>query len=68
MVRVKVFIERTNKTLVVNAKSSTAKGLLDQLHLNEEEVIVVRNNTVILVDDIIRDNDTIKILSVISGG
>jgi len=63
----KVYIERTNKHQTVkNVK--TAKELLEKLGINQKTVIIVRNGTVIIPEEKLREKDEIHILSVISGG
>lgn len=62
----KVYIEKENKYLDVNA--STGKQLLELLRINPSTVIIVKNNEIILEDEQLNDTDEIKILSVISGG
>lgn len=47
---------------------ATARQLLEKLDINPVEVILSRDNELITDDEELRDNDTIKILSVISGG
>jgi len=63
---VKVFIERENRTLNINA--STAKEVLTKLNINRETVLLARNNELILQETKLDDNDELKLLSVISGG
>jgi thiamine biosynthesis protein ThiS len=63
-----IIIERTGKKRKVEVCGSTVEDLLSQLKLNPEEIITVRNNTVVLPDETLKKNDTIRILSVISGG
>jgi sulfur carrier protein ThiS len=46
----------------------TVKQLLEQLNINEETVLVIKENQVLTTDIQIEDKDTIEILSVISGG
>ena len=62
-----VFIERENlnKNLKFNGKVSM---LLEKLKLNPSAVLVARNNGLVTEDDELKDNDEVKILSVISGG
>lgn len=62
----KVFIEKTNKT--ITAKAMTAKELLSKLKINPITVLVIRNNELVLDEEKLSDKDEIKILSVISGG
>jgi sulfur carrier protein ThiS len=63
----KIFIERNNKWL--NLKfNGNVKALLQQLKINPESVLVIRNNKLLTEADKLRNNDEVKILSVISGG
>ena len=63
-----VFRERENIIKKVSLKGRTVKDLLQQLNLNTEAVIVVKNNEVITEDEILKDKDKLELLSVISGG
>jgi len=62
----KIFIERQNKT--VNVKALTMEEVLEKLNINPEEVLTVKNNELVTLDTKITEKDTIKLLSVISGG
>ena len=48
--------------------SGTVKELLSKLEINPETVLVVRNDEVITEDEKLDDQDSLDILSVISGG
>jgi sulfur carrier protein len=48
--------------------SGTVEQLLQQLDLNPETVLVIRLNEVLTEDEELADEDTIEILSVVSGG
>ncbi len=61
-----VYIEKTNKT--VSVKVSTVKELLNKLKLNPTTVLVVKNNEIVLDDEKLTNADSVRILSVISGG
>ena len=63
---VNVFIERENKT--TNIKAKTAKQIMEILKINPETVLIVKNNELILSDDLLKDDDELKLLNVISGG
>lgn len=63
---VKVFIERENKFVNVNAENT--KEILNKLKINPETVLLCRNNELILPETKLNDNDELKLLSVISGG
>lgn len=62
-----VFIERT-KTKLSLSYTGNVRGLLAHLKLNPETVLVVRDNELITEDEKVKKNDSINILSVISGG
>jgi sulfur carrier protein len=62
----KVYVEKQDKLLELEKKS--VKELLDELKINPNTVIIVKNNEIVLEDEQLDDNDEIKILSVISGG
>ena len=68
-IKVNIFIDRNNlnKTLELD-KNSIVSDLLKSLNINPVTVLVSRNNELILEDEILNDNDEIRILSVISGG
>lgn len=63
----KLFIEKTKqkKTIKFNGE---AKALLKKLGINSEDVLIVKNNELISIDEKINNNDEVKILSVVSGG
>jgi len=63
----KIYIEKQDKHLVLEKEFSGAE-LLRELDINPSTIILVRNNEVILEDEILKKDDDIKILSVISGG
>ena len=62
----KVYVEKQDKLLELEKKS--IRELLDELKINPNTVIIVKNNEIVLEDEQLDDNDDIKILSVISGG
>ena len=62
-----VFIERTNKKLTLTYQGKV-QGLLEHLKLNPETVLVVRNDQLVTEQEKLKNSDSIKILSVISGG
>ena len=63
----KVFIERKNKNFTFPFHGKV-KFLLKKLELNPEIVLVTKGNELLTEDDIVKNSDSIKILSVISGG
>ena len=62
----KVFIEKDNKNVSIKARDG--RELLKKLDINPSNIILVKNDEVILEDEKLDDNDDIKILSVVSGG
>jgi len=64
---VNVFNEknRTNSTLEFNG---SVEQLLQHLNINSETVLVTRNNEILTEDELLSNDDTIEILSVVSGG
>ena len=66
----RIFIEKEDKTLDWHKPASklTAAKLLREFNINPATVILVRNNEVILEDELLESDDNLKILSVISGG
>ncbi|MBU2496648.1 MAG: MoaD/ThiS family protein [Nanoarchaeota archaeon] len=67
--QIKVFLEKQNKEKNVSInENSTIRELMKILEINASEVIVVRNNEIITEKEKIKPKDTIKFLSVISGG
>ncbi|MEK6947896.1 MAG: MoaD/ThiS family protein [Nanoarchaeota archaeon] len=63
----KIFIERTNENVEVK-EASTVKELLKILKINPTTVIVARDDELITEDTKLNKNDSIKLISVISGG
>jgi sulfur carrier protein ThiS len=65
----KIYIEKDDKSLNKKFKEDiTGKELFETLKINSSSVILVKNDEVVLEDEILLDTDEIKILSVISGG
>jgi len=52
----------------LNINSITVEELLKNLEIDPLEVIVKKDDTIILEDEILRKNDSIKIIRVIHGG
>jgi sulfur carrier protein ThiS len=63
-----VEFERENTTKTVEFTGTTVKEFLSQLNVNEQTVLVVRNNQVITSDISLQEKDFLRLLSVISGG
>ncbi len=68
-INVNVFVDRNNSNKTIELERNTlVADLLKKININPVTVIVSRNNELILEDEKLKDNDEIKILSVISGG
>ncbi|MBI2573328.1 MoaD/ThiS family protein [Candidatus Woesearchaeota archaeon] len=66
--KITVHLERDNKTLKLNFSGKTIADLCDHLKLNFETILVARKGEILTKDEKVSANDSIEILSVISGG
>ena len=64
----KIYIEKTGKSVVVDRKSISGMELLKDLSISPDSVIIVQNGTVMLSEEKLSDKGDIKLLSVVSGG
>ncbi len=67
----KVFNEKDNTTIdfdISTIDNQTGIGLLENLGINQNTVLFVKNNEVVLAEEEISNTDEIKLLSVVSGG
>lgn len=62
-----VYIERMEKTVKIKFKG-TVRELLEKIGINPEDAMVVRDEDLLTSDDEVYNTDTIRVLSVISGG
>ena len=68
-IKINVFVDRNNLQKTIELEhSARVADLLEKLNLNPVTVIVARDNELILEDEELKNNDELKILSVISGG
>ena len=68
-ISVSAFVDNTGKLQKVELEDgSLVSDILQKLKINPVTVIVSRNGELILETEKLKDNDEIKILSVISGG
>ncbi len=63
-----IFIEKENKRLALAKHAIRVADLLLDLGIKDSTVIVVKNGTVVLEDELLEQEDDIQILSVVSGG
>ena len=66
MPKLKVFLERENKNVEVEARNM--HELFSKLKVNPETVLISKNNELVTDEIELKENDDIKLLSVISGG
>jgi len=66
---VEIYLEREDKTLNLEiSENKKIKDLLKEMNISISSVIITKNEQVTLEDDIVKNTDKIKILSVVSGG
>ena len=65
--KMEILIERKNQ--IINLQfTGTVNGLLKKLNQNPEAVLVAVNNELVTNDCKLKNSDSVKILSVVSGG
>jgi len=64
----KVYIEKDSRSLNLRLKKIDGKSLLEKLKINPSSVILVKNDEIVLEDEVFTEKDYVKILSVVSGG
>lgn len=62
-----ITFEKDNSTMTIDY-SGDVGGLLKQLGINPQTVLVAANNRIVQIDDMLNPTDAILIISVISGG
>ena len=65
---IQVTFEKDHSIKNVLIEGNTVLDLLNQLSINPETVLVVKNNEVLTEHEILSENDCLELLSVISGG
>mgnify|MGYP005629561403 FL=1 len=63
-----IFNEKDRTTTTLDFDKSTVEDLLTHLNINSGTVLVTRNNEILTEDELLNNDDTIEILSVVSGG
>ena len=63
----KIIIEKNKEEKEINF-SGTCAELLKKLEINSEEVLIIKNNELVSLDELCEQDDEIKLLSVVSGG
>ena len=67
--KINVFYDKENKEKTIElANNSSVKDLLAKMKINPVTVIVSKNDNIIPEDEKLKDKDTIRLISVISGG
>ncbi len=64
---VSIHVERDKKDITKDF-SGTIAALLDELKINKETIVVVKNGEVVSETDKCEGDDKLKLLSVVSGG
>ncbi len=62
----KVYIEKEDKTVEIDAKTGTE--LLKLLKINKNTVLIIKDDEIILPEEKLIKTDEIKILTTVSGG
>lgn len=62
----KIFIEKEDRE--VEVKSKIIRDILKELEINITTVMVVANGELVLEDYVVKEDDEVKIIPVISGG
>ncbi len=62
-----IYIERTKDTVTYD-KPCKAEKLLEELGINPDTVLIIKNGETVLPDEDLSVDDEVKILSVVSGG
>jgi sulfur carrier protein ThiS len=62
-----VYNERTKETIKLEFNGS-GKELLEKIHILVEDVLIIKNNSLVTEEEELTNDDQIKLLSVISGG
>jgi thiamine biosynthesis protein ThiS len=63
----KVYIERKKESKEITF-SGKGSELLKKLKINPQTVLLAKNGEIVTEDETLTDKDTVKILSVVSGG
>ncbi|MEE8228444.1 MAG: MoaD/ThiS family protein [candidate division NC10 bacterium] len=63
----KVIIRRPRREVEVSG-SRRVRDLLEELQINPETVLVVRGRDLLTPDEVIKDEETVEVVSAISGG
>jgi len=67
--KITVKIQRTRQEKRIDiANNASASDVLKKMNINPTVVIITRNKEVITEDTILKNKDTLELLSVISGG
>jgi sulfur carrier protein len=67
--KVKIFFEKDNSRKTIDAqKGQTIESLLKRMKINSQTVIVVKNGEVVTEQEVLKEKDELKILSVKLGG
>lgn len=68
MVKVKVFVERENKTYDLDINGKKIIDILNHFGFSPSRFVVLKNKEIVTEDEEINENDYIEILDAVSGG
>lgn len=63
----KVYIQKYDEQKDIKF-AGTAKKLMEKLNINPVTVLVVKDEKIVLEDEKLKNKDSVKILSIVSGG
>ncbi|MFV9566921.1 MoaD/ThiS family protein [Thermoanaerobacter mathranii] len=61
-----IFVGKNNRVTIKGAKS--VEKLAKELNISLESHVFVKNGEIVTPDEILQDEDTVEVISVISGG
>ena len=65
----KLHIEKNNENIKINLKKKEImKNILKKLNISISSCIIIRNDEIILEEELVSNEDDIKIINVVSGG
>ena len=62
-----IYLEQQNKNIKKKFNGS-AKKLLTELGVSAQAVLIIKNGELVTEDELLKDKDEVKLLSVVSGG
>lgn len=63
----KIFFDKNSSTKELDYEGKIS-DLLKQFKINSNEVVIIKNDNVVTEEESVKNEDSVKILSVVSGG